>query len=267
MNEKQWLSCSSPEPMIRFLLGTDEPRVIDIEAFPHCRTSDRKFRLFACACFSHIRHLFTNELASTAVEVAGRYAHGNATPDELREIATRVGQVLNDLEPTWRASRGAERADLQLIYEPLALALQICRPEAPKAAYYASSNAYLAAADIANPDVGTSDSGFAASQQAVERLQADTLRDLIGPALFRPLPPLDPQWLTWSGGTVLHLARSIYEGRDFDALPILGDALEASGCSDKELLGHLHSGRRHWLGCWGLDTVLSLSADAVTRID
>ena len=47
MTEDDWLACNDPRRMLRFLLGTDHPRVQDVGAFPDCRGSDRRMRLFA----------------------------------------------------------------------------------------------------------------------------------------------------------------------------------------------------------------------------
>lgn len=44
---------------------------------------------------------------------------------------------------------------------------------------------------------------------------------------------MKPRWRTT---TVRALCRRMLDGREFDALPILGDALEEAGCDDGELL-------------------------------
>jgi hypothetical protein len=89
--------------------------------------------------------------------------------------------------------------------------------------------------------------------------QADLLRDLFGPAPFRPLPRLNPAWLAWEGGTVRKLAAAIYEDRTFDRLPVLADALEEPGCDAAELLAHLRGPGPHVRGCWALDLLLGRS--------
>jgi hypothetical protein len=60
----------------------------------------------------------------------------------------------------------------------------------------------------------------------------------------------------WRTATVLALARSIYADRAFDQLPILADALEDTGCTDADLLGHLRGPGPHVRGCWALDLLL-----------
>jgi hypothetical protein len=55
---------------------------------------------------------------------------------------------------------------------------------------------------------------------------------------------------------VSKLAQAVYEGRSFDRLPILADALEDAGCSAPELLGHLRGTGPHVKGCWALGLVL-----------
>src|SRR5262249_30690242 len=42
----------------------------------------------------------------------------------------------------------------------------------------------------------------------------------------------------WRTSNVLHLARAIYSEANFRAMPILGDALEESGCNVSALLNH-----------------------------
>jgi len=69
---------------------------------------------------------------------------------------------------------------------------------------------------------------------------------------FRPVS-VDPRWLT---STAVTLARTIYEDRSFDRLPILADALEEAGCDDPDVLAHCRSAGPHVQGCWVVDLVL-----------
>jgi len=67
------------------------------------------------------------------------------------------------------------------------------------------------------------------------------------PTRFAPWPSIIP--------TVTALARIIYDERAFDQMPEVADALEASGCTDDELLAHCRIGN-HVRGCWVVDLVL-----------
>jgi hypothetical protein len=243
--------------MLRLLLGTDYPRVQDVEAFPDCKGSDRKLRLFACACYSRLRHLLPSKLASDAVEVAERFADGLVTEEELHRADGRLQQRLEELEGPWRASQGAEREALTPTYEALALARVVAWPQAPKAAYYASSNAYLAFAAISNPGAATSDPAFCVSQRAEEEAQAALLHDVFGPLPFRPLV-LPASVRAWDGGTVARLAAGVYDEKDFTQgrMGVLADAAEEAGLDDAELLAHLRSPGPHARGCWAVDLLL-----------
>jgi hypothetical protein len=69
MTEQEWLGCTDPEPMLRFLQEQ--------------QTSERKLRLLACACCRQIWHLLPDPLSRQAVMVAERYADGQASDREL----------------------------------------------------------------------------------------------------------------------------------------------------------------------------------------
>ena len=81
--------------------------------------------------------------------------------------------------------------------------------------------------------------------------KAELIRDIFGNP-FRPVT-LDPRWLS---STVLDLARTIYDERLFERLPILADALMDAGCDSEEILNHCRSEGPHVRGCWVVDLVL-----------
>src|SRR5262249_13169144 len=63
--------------------------------------------------------------------------------------------------------------------------------------------------------------------------QIKLARDIFGNP-FRPVS-FDPEWRT---STVVSLARSMYESRNFAAMPILSDALQDAGCDHTDIINH-----------------------------
>jgi hypothetical protein len=80
---------------------------------------------------------------------------------------------------------------------------------------------------------------------------AALLRDIFGNP-FRPVT-VQPSWLT---GDVVTLAQGFYQERHFEAIPILADALEESGCTNPDILAHCRFGGHHVRGCWVVDMIL-----------
>lgn len=84
-----------------------------------------------------------------------------------------------------------------------------------------------------------------------DQMQADLMREVVGNTFAcMPAVPKD--------GDVLAIALRIYEERDFEAMPILRDALIDAGCDDEAVLAHcLESG--HVRGCWLIDMIIGKS--------
>jgi cell wall assembly regulator SMI1 len=74
----------------------------------------------------------------------------------------------------------------------------------------------------------------------------------------RPFDPLHPEVLKplQADTTVKQLARVIAKNCDFGSLPILADALEEAGCTDKRLLMHCRNPGEHGCGCWAVNLLL-----------
>ncbi len=82
--------------------------------------------------------------------------------------------------------------------------------------------------------------------------QANLLRDIFGNP-FRPVD-FDPEWQT---DTAVALAQTMYDARNFHAMPILADALQDAGCEDAAILDHCRDEHGlHVRGCWVVDLVL-----------
>jgi hypothetical protein len=85
-------------------------------------------------------------------------------------------------------------------------------------------------------------------------VQAILARDVFGNP-FRSAS-FDSGWLTWNEGSVPKLAKTIYDDRRFDLMPILADALEEAGCDDATILDHCRGPGPHVRGCWVVDLLL-----------
>jgi hypothetical protein len=68
LNEAEWLACTNPGLMLRFLRG---------------RASDRKVRLFACHCCRRVWQYLVAVKSRHAVEIAEQFADGLASLEEL----------------------------------------------------------------------------------------------------------------------------------------------------------------------------------------
>jgi hypothetical protein len=199
--------------------------------------SERKLRLFAIACCRRVWRLLPDAASRRLVEGCEEFVEGLLTARELDALAGDP-----DLPPSKTPAAMARQAALsavggfELSYASAKSLVAIC------AAAHAAE-----AAGLARPG----------GEEAERRAQAELLRDVAGD----PLRPsrFDSIWLEWQGGLVLDAARGIYEGRRFEELPILADALEEAGCTDAGLLAHLRGPGPHVRGCWALDLVLGKS--------
>jgi hypothetical protein len=210
VNESAWQTCPEPERML---------------AFVGERSSERKLRLFACACCRAVG--YPRRLVRRAIEVGERYADGLVTPAQ-RETACDAVLESSERDPEWEAP-------VYAVTERLTM----------RTAQEAALSAREESEDMG--DLEKSD-------------QACLLRDLFNP--FRP-PRIECAWRSWHGGTVADLARAAYEHRqlpsghlDHDRLNILADAPEEADCTDAELQDHLRGARPHYRGCWALDGLL-----------
>jgi hypothetical protein len=98
---------------------------------------------------------------------------------------------------------------------------------------------------------GAAGEKFREAMAAVDARHVELFRDVIGNP-FRPVA-FSPSWRTTDA---VGLARSMYDARDFAAMPILADALEDAGCDSADVLAHCRGDGPHVRGCWVVDLVL-----------
>jgi hypothetical protein len=250
MTEAEWLNATDPTPMLEFLRG---------------KASDRKGRLFGCACCRRIWNLMTDARSQKAVEVAERHAEGLALDEELT-VAWHAASVAAQ-----NAGRAANRdAALYSVWSAaMAAAAGAAVGSMPAdeegnveriAPWYAASNAARYA--------GGSEAGSAhlnAAWAAASGAQANLIRDLVGNPLHLS-PPAPPAVLAWNNSTVRRLAEGIYDERrmpegtlDKVRLAILADALLDSGCDNDDIITHCRQQGEHVRGCWVIDLLLGKS--------
>jgi hypothetical protein len=274
MTETEWLENTSAEEMLSFLMMKYESG----------GGSDRKLRLVACAYCRRIWSLLGDERSRRAVEVAERFADGLAGRAELtaaaagaaavvQEVSKPVGRWPAALEAaTWGVAPSAARAALaaaadwlaQSSADPDTLPPGVIGPatdpvnaarytreagrEAGRAAARAAGDAAFALKDVHWEKAKN------AAYKAEVQEQVAILRDVLGNPFRSAL--VDPSWLHWDWRSVVMLARTIYEERSYQDLPVLGDAAEEAGCGNANLLLHCRARQGHVRGCWVVDWLL-----------
>jgi hypothetical protein len=243
MTQKEWLACDDLWPLLEHLQKKGNRK---------CPTAtERKLRLFACACCRRIWHYMLDERSRTAVEVAERCADGGVSQEELRVAAARA----------FEAARAERASDIDGLPECAAHdaigyydsngAITTLTPS-----FFplnAADNAALALATRANranperwvPCVWPTEANDERAAQVV------LFRDLFGNPFRRAT--LDPSWLTTK---VKMLAQSTYDDHAFHRMPMLADALEEAGCTNTDILEHCRTPAEHVRGCWVVDLLL-----------
>jgi hypothetical protein len=256
MTEAEWLECADPEPMLEFLRGKE---------------SDRKLRLFACACCRRLWTMMVDGSRScAAVEAAERFADGSCSEGELRAARAGANRSVTEWEQ-WVPYESADLGSLEAARAAVE-ATEVGWLRKQRAAWHAATATAARAEQAAwtspweLPEAAEADwkklpSGLLRQEAARggERVaQASLLRDIFGNP-FRPVA-IHPAWRT---PTVVSLAQAAYDERILPTgtleparLAILADALEEAGCYSADLLNHLRRPGDHVRGCFALDAVL-----------
>ena len=206
MTEAEWLACTDPAPMLEFL---------------YRNASERKVRLFFCACCRAKRYIACPK-GLEAVAVAEAFGDGLAD-ESVRADTDLIIQSLIPDDGNWSA------------YSLIAWALHKPIGESYRLDYVMQ---------WAIPCV--IEAGLASGDEVLS-----IIRDIFANP-FRPTA-IDSRWLT---ATVSDLALTIYREKAFERLPILADALQDAGCDSEEIIAHCRSDGPHARGCWVVDKVL-----------
>jgi hypothetical protein len=219
-------------------------------------SSDERFRRFAIACCRRVADVlkFGDTYALDCLEV---YASSG-----LREALLKARRfhrpVANDASRAMTAASAADgatrsRAAAQLLATSAVWSCTRTKTTQAAMAYReaAMAKTYLtAAARDPGPGAGPH-RGWLPPDPTELAVQAALLRDIFGNP-FRPVA-FSQKWRT---NTAVSLARTMYESRDFSAMPILADALQDAGCDNDDVLTHCRGSGPHVRGCWVIDLVL-----------
>jgi hypothetical protein len=225
VTKAEWLACADPKPMLEFLRDTGG-------------ASDRKLRLFAVACCRRVWDLLGDERSRVAVEAVEEHVDGLVPEGQMIAASVAASDAYHRaITPACQAANRPRTAACAA-----ALAARRCsRVDDIDGNLASSSMAVEAVVRAGGPD---------ADMYAEFARQAQLLRCLLGNP-FRPVP-LDPYWLPEN---VVTLARTMYDLRDFAAMPLLSDLLEESGCP-AEVSEHCRAPGPHVRGCWVVDLIL-----------
>jgi hypothetical protein len=222
MTEAEWLANTDFRVMLRHLRRRKRRA-----------PTERKWRLFACACCRLDMMLMKDVESRCKVEVAEQYADGMSSEEDLRAAQGTRG---------YAAAHNCAEEDMRYYSE--FVATDIVGYAENWAEYQADPGDKTAAKQIAGET----------SRRAIALLA----HDIFGNP-FRDVP-LESVWLTPS---VSSLAAAAYEERalprgelDLNRLAVLADAVEEAGCTDAEILGHLRGTGPHVRGCWVVDLLL-----------
>jgi hypothetical protein len=233
MTDEEWLTCNDSQKMLEFLRD---------------RASDRKLRLFACACCRGMWDLLHDKRSRKAVECSELFADGKIDKEQLSAARKEAEEVW------WR------RALRNLGAPPDEERKDAYAAEAVMHAASATGRATklflkMELAASASLSAELPEQGLPSSQRKLQRCHL--VRELFGNP-FLPIT-VEPALLVWNGGSIPKLAKAVYDERDFDRLPNLADALAEAGYTDPDILSHLRGPGPHVRGCWAVDLILGKS--------
>jgi hypothetical protein len=253
MTEAEWLACIDPQPMLEFVRR---------------QASDRKVRLFAVACCRRVWPSLEHEEFRDAVRMAESFADGRVDRAEMLRAHEKAHAIFialrrdpdspsRDNGPAAALTASGFPSPPKSIWHRIADALddpwwedEFDKGDALAPALVTARHAARAAADLQG-ERSVLDHPVTIAEH---REQVALVHCLFGNP-FRA----QPDCTAWLKREEIALAESIYAERAFDRMPLLADALEASGCKNADVIDHCRSGREHARGCWVVDLLLGKS--------
>jgi len=221
MTEAEWLASNDPVAML---------------AVVQERVTDRKARLFASVCLNLIAGRLDDPRIAETIRILEMWLRGDlsgsAIGDERRGSLTAhvlaiphaPGPFSDDIMQIVMAALGGSGPKIRVVAY-LCLQVLIARP---------------------HPQHRED------ARQWERDRQVQLIREMFGNAI-RPVN-FNPSWRT---SDAVALAQTMYDSREFGAMPILADALQEAGCDNEEVLSHCRdTSLTHIRGCWVVDLVL-----------
>jgi hypothetical protein len=228
MTETEWISGNhNPQGMLWTLR--------DLKKITRTKAGKRKSRLFACGYCRFIWDRIADPRSKSAVEVAERFADGQANKGELTTAYEAAYEVAFGLSSNLIAVNDA--------WNPEHRALSAAVSTAEDVAFHGAFVLSVGSISL--------EEGYTAENRKSDTLMCDLLRCVFGNP-YRPVA-VEPSWKKWNDGLIPKIAEGIYAERAFDRLPILHDALLDAGCDNADILTHCRAGGIHVRGCWVVD--------------
>jgi hypothetical protein len=224
VDEADWLTCTDPDAML--------------EIFRR-RATDRKVRLFACACCRQVWHLLSSPASQRAVALAEEAADSPIGPARLDEENRLAWGAIPESGPIPQLAAARAAAT--------ALSPHLNRGPFPLSYLLSEVRRALAPAGR-DADARLPPRGRKARRRAERQRWCELLRDFAG-NLGQPVA-FD---FVWRSPLVVQMAQTMYNERAFECMPILADALEEAGCAYTDILDHCRAGGVHCRGCWLVD--------------
>ena len=216
-------------------LASNDPREMHFRVVKSLKSSRRRIDLFCLACVRLVWHLIEDQDAKQAFEWLDEHVGLRTRPvgGHVRDVFQGPARPLYDAHHRREAS--VSGAAIHVAYDFWADWYAYAFP---------NLDDYFANAPTA-PYPG-------ALRENPRTYLPAVMRDIFGNP-FRPVV-FSPSWRT---DTAVALALTMYESREFSAMPILADAFQDAGCDNDAILNHCRNlNQLHVRGCWVIDLVL-----------
>ena len=237
MTEEEWLTAIYTAELLKFLKS---------------QSSSRKLRYFVVSCARNVLPPLPDLDMINALELAEAFADGTGTKHKLAQgrktLRTRHAERVRQWNPLYTDHVRSVPAWYTLIERIEG----VVENAANSCAWAASRFPISVDRKIVQQDFYSGLKHQSDILQHEMKHQINLIRDIFGNP-FRPIN-FDPEWRT---STAVALAQTMYDARNFHAMPILADALQDAGCEDAAILDHCRDENNlHVRGCWVVDLVL-----------